>query len=392
MLFFGKKEEYKSFFELIENKDNQEALSHVISVAVKYGLCGKLWHVFTAWLILNDENVYTLSAERRKHSDKALFEFAMNDFKTLFEYFNNNFEERHPLNTFFASESAYENSVGKIVSELAKKLSDSKNAEEFKKIVDNFYEKYGVGILGLNRAFSLKNSEITSLKAAEKLSNICFSDLWGYEIQKNELIRNTEIFLSGKSANNVLLCGDSGTGKSTMVKALLNEYYDSGLRIIEVYKHQFRQLPELIDKIKFRNYKFIIFMDDLSFEDFEIEYKYLKALIEGGIEPKPDNILIYATSNRRHLIKENMSDRDDLDDKHKSDTIQEKLSLAERFGLSIYYPKPAPAEYKKMVLYLAQKEGIELDENELLKKAHIWGMEHGRLSGRIARQFINSLK
>ena len=198
--------------------------------------------------------------------------------------------------------------------------------------------------------------------------------------------------MSGRSANNVLLYGDSGTGKSTAIKALLNEYSDQGLRIIEVYKHQFGLLPELCDMLKHRSYFFIIFMDDLSFEDFEIEYKYLKALIEGGLEPKPKNILIYATSNRRHLIKENNSDRDDSDDRHRSDTIQEKLSLSERFGVSIYYPKPISAEYNEIVLHLAELNHIAFEKDELLRQAHIWGMEHGRLSGRTAQQFINSLK
>lgn len=395
MLFFGKSEEYKYFFELIGNKENEDALSEVVSIAAEYGFCGRLWHVFAAWLMLHDENAYTLSKERKKDVNEPLSKLAADDFKTLYEYFNTDFGKENPLACTFEFENYNTKSAhksGKVASEFAKKLALAKDEIEFKETADSFYEKYGVGIFGINGAFSLKNSEDMCLKPVGKLSDVRFCDLWGYEIQKKEIIGNTERFLSGAPANNVLLCGDSGTGKSTAVKALLNEYYDDGLRIIEVYKHQFKKLPEIIDKIKFRNYKFIVFMDDLSFEDFEIEYKYLKALIEGGIEPKPDNVLIYATSNRRHLIKETGSDRADTDDRHKSDTVQEKLSLAERFGLTIYYPKPVSAEYKEIVLSLAKKEGIELSEEELLKKAHIWGMEHGRLSGRIARQFINSLK
>lgn len=395
MLFFGKNKEYKCFFELIEDKNNKNALSEVVSAATEYGFRGGLWQTFAALLMMKDENAYTLSAERSTAAAEPLSRLAADDFKNLYEYFNWDFGKEHPLSRFFEFENDNARSsfkIGKLASELAEKLASAKNESEFKKIADCFYKKYGAGDFGLNGAFSLKNGDNMCLKPVGRLSDVRFCDLWGYEIQKKELVENTERFLKGESANNVLLCGDSGTGKSTSVKALLNEYYNEGLRIIEVYKHQFNCLPELIDKIKFRNYKFIIFMDDLSFEDFEIEYKYLKALIEGGIEPKPNNVLIYATSNRRHLIKETGGDRADADDRHKSDTVQEKLSLAERFGLTIYYPKPISKEYKEIVLHLARKEGVEMSEEELLKKAHVWGMEHGSLSGRIANQFITSLK
>ncbi len=168
--------------------------------------------------------------------------------------------------------------------------------------------------------------------------------LIGYEIQKQKIIENTEAFVAGRKANNALLFGDSGTGKSTTIKAIINEYYDRGLRMIEIYKHQFQDLSQVISQIKNRNYRFIIYMDDLSFEEFETEYKYLKAVIEGGLEIKPDNVLIYATSNRRHLIRETWTDRTDLENDngmHRSDTMQEKLSLVNRFGVTINYSKPS---------------------------------------------------
>ena len=151
---------------------------------------------------------------------------------------------------------------------------------------------------------------------------------------KKKLLANTEAFVNGRQANNCLLFGDAGTGKSTSIKAIANQYYAKGLRMIELYKHQFEDLHAVISQIKNRNYKFIIYMDDLSFEDFEVEYKYLKAVIEGGLEKKPENVLIYATSNRRHLIREKFSDKAQLDDDlHNNDTVQEKLSLAARFGV-----------------------------------------------------------
>ena len=220
------------------------------------------------------------------------------------------------------------------------------------------------------------------------------SDLIGYEIQKQKLIDNTEAFVEGRAANNCLLFGDSGTGKSTSIKAILNEYYDRGLRMIEIYKHQFKDLSNIIAQIKNRNYRFIIYMDDLSFEEFEIEYKFLKAVIEGGMETKPDNVLIYATSNRRHLIRETWSDRSDMsqDELHRSDTMQEKLSLVARFGVTINYSKPTKKEFNNIVVELAKRyPEIQLTEAELMAKANMWEMSHGGVSGRTAQQFINYL-
>ena len=187
-----------------------------------------------------------------------------------------------------------------------------------------------------------------------------------------------------------MLFGDAGTGKSSSIKAILNRYYDRGLRIIEVYKHQFQDLNEVIAQIKNRNYKFIIYMDDLSFEEFEIEYKYLKAVIEGGLEKKPDNILIYATSNRRHLIKESFRDNEELHgDLHSNDTIQEKLSLVSRFGVTIYFGSPDKKEFQQIVRTLAERNGIDMPEDQLLLEANKWELSHGGLSGRTAQQFVD---
>ncbi len=187
--------------------------------------------------------------------------------------------------------------------------------------------------------------------------------------------------------------GDSGTGKSTSIKAILNEYYPKGLRMIEIYKHQFQDLSSVIAQVKNRNYRFIIYMDDLSFEEFEIEYKYLKAVIEGGLETKPENVLIYATSNRRHLIRETWNDRNDIQQEeglHRSDTMQEKLSLVARFGVTINYSKPSQKEYYQIVTTLAKRyPEITLSEEELCAEANKWELSHGGISGRTAQQFIN---
>ena len=194
-----------------------------------------------------------------------------------------------------------------------------------------FYKEFGVGKFGLNKAFHIimdDEAKQVDIEPITRVEHIELSDLVGYELQKAKLIENTEAFIEGRAANNCLLFGDSGTGKSSSIKAILNQYYDRGLRMIEVYKHQFRGLSDVLEQIKDRNYKFIIYMDDLSFEEYELEYKYLKAIIEGGLGIKPQNVLIYATSNRRHLIREKFSDKRELDDDlHSNDTVQEKLSL-----------------------------------------------------------------
>ena len=190
----------------------------------------------------------------------------------------------------------------------------------------------------------------------------------------------------------LLLFGDAGTGKSSSVKAILNEYYSRGLRIIEVYKHQFKALSDVLEQIKDRNYKFIIYMDDLSFEDYELEYKYLKAILEGGLGKRPRNVLIYATSNRRHLIREKFSDKRELDDElHGNDTVQEKLSLAARFGVTIYFGSPDKFEFQRIVKVLAERYHVNMPEEQLYAEANKWELSHGGLSGRTASQFITHL-
>ena len=250
-----------------------------------------------------------------------------------------------------------------------------------------------MGKLGLHKAFRIEHEgNGAKIVPITNIAHVHLDDLVGYEIAKEKLIANTEAFIKGKKANNCLLFGDAGTGKSTSIKAIVNQYYDRGLRMIEVYKHQFQDLNSLIAQIKNRNYKFIIYMDDLSFEEFEIEYKYLKAVIEGGLEKKPDNILIYATSNRRHLVREKFSDKEERqDDLHKNDTVQEKLSLVARFGVTIYFGAPTPQEFKEIVKALALRYQIRMPEDELLAEANKWELSHGGLSGRTAQQFINYL-
>ncbi|MDE6701601.1 MAG: ATP-binding protein, partial [Acetatifactor sp.] len=280
------------------------------------------------------------------------------------------------------------------ICELAERFCQDGTAQEMKDTLTQFYKEYGVGKFGLHKSFRICHDEQghVEIRPILNIAHVHLDDLVGYEIPKQKLIDNTEAFVSGRKANNCLLFGDAGTGKSSCIKAIANAYYERGLRIIEIYKHQFQDLNEVIAQIKNRNYKFIIYMDDLSFEDFEIEYKYLKAVIEGGLEKKPDNVLIYATSNRRHLIRENFSDREEIrEDMHTGDTVQEKLSLVSRFGVTIYFGAPTKKEFQGIVKALAERAGLLIPEEDLLLEANRWELSHGGLSGRTARQFIDYL-
>jgi predicted AAA+ superfamily ATPase len=293
------------------------------------------------------------------------------------------------------SERRYNKNISERVQELSAAIEKAADENEIFDLVTGFYKAYGVGKLGLNKAFRIVHEENgVELVPISNTAYVDFDDLIGYELQKQRLMENTEAFVQGRKANNVLLFGDSGTGKSSSIKAILNKYYPQGLRMIEIYKHQFQDLSSVIAQIKNRNYRFVIYMDDLSFEDFEVEYKYLKAVIEGGLEIQPDNILIYATSNRRHLINETWKDRNDVTINggiHQSDTMQEKLSLVNRFGCTIYYGQPTHKEYFHIVEELARKNNLEIDEATLRLEANKWEMAHGGISGRTAQQFINYL-
>jgi predicted AAA+ superfamily ATPase len=384
-----------------------EQINKLLVLATEYGFDKNLWQNYLAFLLAASENPFSISCEKKGMLNGSVNTFAKSDlklWKELFHYDFHKLEERLGIQCFSTitnynaiekSEKRYNKSVSDKIKLLSEQLSFAVTEGELLRVVTNFYCDYGVGKYGLNKAFRLREengrAEIAPILNTEE---ILLSDLIGYELQKKKLIENTEAFVKGKKANNCLLYGDSGTGKSSSVKAILNEYCQSGLRIIEIYKHQFQYLSEIIAEVKNRNYKFIIYMDDLSFEEFEIEYKYLKAVIEGGLETRPDNVLIYATSNRRHLIRETWSDRSDMskDELHKSDTMQEKLSLVARFGITINYSTPAQKEFFEIVKGLAKKQkGIELTEEELLRKANIWEMSHGGRSGRTAQQFVNYL-
>lgn len=259
--------------------------------------------------------------------------------------------------------------------------------ESLSQILIEHYQTYGIGDLSNYKAFRWDKEK--TLLGIKNFDKITFNDLVGYERQKNILLANTLAFVNKKPANNVLLIGSRGTGKSSSVKALANLYFTEGLRLLEISKAQLCQLPEIMDYLRNTNKRFIIFLDDLSFEDYEVEYKYLKSIIEGGVEAKPDNVLIYATSNRRHLIKETWDDRPEHNEIHTNDSINEKISLSDRFGITLTYLSPNQEEYLDIVFALAKKHNIVT--SDLRQEALKWEMSHSGRSGRVAKQFIDNL-
>lgn len=386
-----------------------EQMKRLLDISTKYGFDHNLWHCYLTFLLVTNENSFTLTCEKKGPQEGgSINHFAQSDMELFLKLFHYDFkpiEDALHIDCFSTisnyhaitkTERMYNKNVSEKVCSLAKAIAQANDGKEAFSIITSFYKDYGVGMFGLNKAFRIKEvGEDIEFLPINNMETVLLDDLIGYESQKQELIANTEAFVHGRSSNNVLLYGEPGTGKSTSIKAIVNQYYDAGLRMIEIYKHQFKDLSTIIANIKNRNYRFIIYMDDLSFEEDETEYKFLKAVIEGGVETRPDNVLIYATSNRRHLIKETWRDRNDVieeQDMHISETMQEKLSLVARFGISIYYGKPSPKEYHTIVQELVKRyPQIDIDEQELWRLANQWELKHGGVSGRTAQQLVNYL-
>ena len=265
----------------------------LLDIATTYGFNENLWHNYLAYLLAMTETPFTLVSEKVGACDGSVNAFAMNDFrifKALFEYDFRKMEEDLGIDCFTTisrstavvkKEQIFNRNVSEKVQELSRAIENARDEAEVYACVTDFYARYGVGKFGLNKAFRITDSPDSDelLVPITETLPVVLSDLVGYEIQKQKLVENTESFLAGREANNVLLYGDAGTGKSTSIKAILNEYYPQGLRMVEVYKHQFKDLARVVSEIRNRNYRFIIYMDDLSFEEFETDYKYLKAVI-----------------------------------------------------------------------------------------------------------------
>lgn len=388
-------------------------IKRILDLGTVCGFDGNLWHCYLTWVLMTNDNPFTRTCERAGISEGTVNRLVRSDFaifRKLFDYDFSAIEQDLGIDCFSTVCNyqavpkrlrMYNQDVSHQVRTLSQALAAA-GPDDFFLLLTTYYKQYGFGVFAMNRAFRIQRQEprwhredSLEFLPISNIDRAMLADLLGSEPQKQELRRNTEAFLAGKPANNVLLYGDAGTGKSTSVKALINEYYDQGLRIIEIYKHQFGELSAVLSQIKTRNYRFIIFIDDLSFEENEVEYKFLKAIIEGGVETRPENVLIYATSNRRHLIRETWNDRTDMErvgDIHRSDTVEEKLSLAGRFGIAINFSAPTPKEYQAIVKTLAARQGIQMEEKKLLELAQAWEIRHGGYSGRAAQQFIQYLE
>ena len=377
----------------------------LLEMAGHHGFYGNLWHCYLTNLLVNNENSYSMACEIRGEVEGTINRAVLHDiliFKEFYDYDFTDMMKTLDAECFSMALSyegggqggrMYNDRICKRICDLAVKFTLDGSPEEMKATLTEFYKEYGVGKFGLHKAFRVvRDEQGAQIVPIRNIAHVHLDDLVGYEIPKRKLIDNTEAVVEGRRANNCLLFGDAGTGKSSSIKAIANQYYDKGLRIIEIYKSQFQYLNDVIAQIKNRNYKFIIYMDDLSFEDFEIEYKYLKAVIEGGLEKKPENVLIYATSNRRHLIKESFADKEGRRDQlHSSDTVQEKLSLASRFGVTIFFCAPDKKQFQEIVRTLAQRYGVAMPQEELLLEANKWELAHGGLSGRTAQQFVDDV-
>ena len=325
--------------------------------------------------VLEDENFYIEGKAAGKEFDPLIEETVENELK-IFQKLSRITPED------IADEIDYDGFLPKW------KTSKIDFVKEYKSRIDNI-ERYGYGKFAQNRMFILRKGEITPVKHPDPQR---LSDLYGYEMERQTVINNTLALLKGKPAQNVLLYGDAGTGKSSTVKAVVNEFADKGLRLIEITKEQLRDIPDIIESISSNPLKFIIFIDDLSFVAGEDCFGASKATLEGSVSARTGNTAIYATSNRRHLVKESFSDRNGDDDVHRNDTMQETLSLSARFGLRVNFSRPDKKAYVTIATELARSKGITLSDDELALKAEQFAISSGNgRSARTAKQFVAGL-
>ncbi|MBQ8000900.1 MAG: ATP-binding protein [Ruminococcus sp.] len=322
----------------------------------------------------NSENVYVKTAGKGEKSPDHLFAALSEELKTLQEVADLTAEKlREPLDYtgFLPQFVTSEISLSDIYLHRAENIG-----------------KFGYGIYAKNKMFYVDaQGAIAPVRNPDKTQ---LSQLIDYERERQVIIDNTRALLEGKPAANILLTGDAGTGKSSTVKAVANALWEEGLRIVEVRKDQLRAIPELLDELSSNPLKFVVFIDDLSFLKDDDNFNALKAVLEGSVTAKSGNVVIYATSNRRHIIKEKFSDREG-DDIHRDDTVQELVSLSERFGIHLHFSKPNKDTFLHIVRYLAQENNIEMDTAELEMLAERYALERGGRSARLARQFIDGL-
>jgi uncharacterized protein len=357
------------------------------------------WQSHLVGRILDDENTFSLGAEKGEVG-ASLLEQAARDLLTLREVFAldaasllGRIESAVPgLSGIWAPWTDPTPEEESPRQAMARKLSAAGDWRACTQLLAGYFARRGAGPFGRHGAFHWKEGR---LRAVARPDPVRLAELVAYEREREPLIRNTERFLAGLPAHHALLYGPPGTGKSSTVKAVLNEYATNGLRLVEVKKEDLADLTGVLDILRGRGMRFIVFVDDLSFEEHEVEYKALKALLEGSIEEPPENVRVYATSNRRNLIRESFSERGDgsaSDDVHARDTMQEKLSLSARFGLRLTFPSPDQTRYLEIVAGLARARAFEVPEADLRERALLWDRWHAGRSGRTARQFVDELE
>ena len=362
--------EYCKAGDCVEEKIN----AYAAFVSEIYAQGGVLTDVVKT-LVFADENVYVKSVAHKTSIPEKVVQAAEKELQAFGE---------------FAALTTADFAEDMSVSVSVLPAFDSFNADmvsSYADILRNLH-KHGYGIFSPYSMFRFTDGkQIEPIISADKTQ---LSQFVGYEEERGQVLANTRAFLEGKPAANTLLCGDAGAGKSSTVKAVANAFFDEGLRLIELRKDQLRYLPEVMGKISGNPLKFIIFIDDLSFYQNDDNFGMLKAALEGSASAMADNAVIYATSNRRHIIKENFSDRDG-DDVHRNDTMQETLSLSERFGLTVLFSKPNKQLYLHIVKELAKRFEIVMDEKDLEVQAEAFALRKGNRSARAAEQFINQL-
>ncbi|MBR1396687.1 MAG: ATP-binding protein [Selenomonadaceae bacterium] len=373
--------------EIINNFEslNIYTVSKLIEKAELLGLSGNLKREYLIYVLTHESNLVSITIEKSGgkigESLRAAF---IHDIKNIMPLLKNDID-------YFQIIKDYKPTImtnNEIYIELRNKLETLDSPEDIADVFINYYRRYGYGDIANYRAFRWKDA----LVGIKHFENMRLNDLIGYAHQKDLLTGNTEAFINNKPANNVLLVGARGTGKSSSVKALVNEYYNSGLRLVQITKPQLVDLPKIMEALRqFASKRFIIFLDDLSFEESDSEYKYLKSAIEGGVESRPENVLIYATSNRRHLIRETWRDRvDGQDDLYRDDSVNETISLSDRFGLIIHYYSPSQSEYLEIIRHMLNKQGINMTDEQLRIEGLRWEMTHSGRNGRTAQQFVTN--
>lgn len=357
-------------------KNNVTVLRNIIEFSESEGVTDSAIKEYVATKLANDDNILSRLAQAGKVIGEDLYKLALIDIEQIYK-------KLFAIQIKYAPSGNRTGFYGGYVDSI-RSITSARSARELLDSLIEHYRTLGSGILAKYIAFRYDGE----LSGVSETDDITFDRLVGIEHQKKTLVDNTKAFVDGKFANNVLLFGDRGTGKSSSVKALLNMFASDGLRMIEMPKSCIRDIPSLTKKLAQSPHKYIIFLDDLTFESIETEYKDLKIAMEGQLQASPKNVLIYATSNRRHLVRENRSDREGSE-MHLNDQMQETLSLSERFGISLVFSAPNQKEYLNIVSEMLRKYNIEMT-GEIEKQAIVWQMNYGGRSGRCAKQFVTS--